>query len=160
MWNGQDVISSSPRAAGHPLLSWVWIGSYLICIRLLGYWSHSHVDPLYIHWKIKLQKFLYIAIYVLVGADCFFVSRQISQSLGLNEFLSIGSQGDSMHRTLENGEAQPNVKMFSSSHPSLPHSWDSLADSRPLIPAGTRPYCPAKRTVWGVLAGNHAFWMY
>lgn len=74
--------------------------------------SHSHVRPLYIHWEIKLQKFSYAAIYVLVGANCVLYSSKYHSLQDLMNSWALIPRGNGVHRRLEMREAQPHVKMF------------------------------------------------
>jgi hypothetical protein len=132
--------------------SWVWICSYLICIWLLGHWSYSHVHPLYIHWKIKLQKFFYVAIYVLVGDNCFLYSSKYHSLYNLMNSWALIPRGNSMHSTLKNKEAQPNVKMFCFLPPKPYLHLGNSVDTRQLMSAGTCRYCLQKWNVWEMSA--------
>lgn len=122
---------SSQRVVAYSLpqpTSWVWICPYLICIRLLVHWSHSHVYPLYIHWKIKLQKFFYVAIYV--QTIVFLYSGKYHSLQDLMNLWALIPRGNGMHTLLENREAQPNVKMFSFLPPKPPIHLGNPADGQ------------------------------
>lgn len=136
--------------------SWVWICSYLICIWLLVHWSYSHVYPLYIHWKIKLQKFFYVAIYVQAIVFLYSGKYYGLQNL-MNSWALIPKGGDGMHTILENWEAQPDVKMFYFLPPEPSIHLGNRADAKQLMSVGSCRYCLQKWDVWGVPTESYAF---